>query len=163
MDAASRLIQDNSQDEPGLAGPDYWAKQGAGCIVLSRSSSRILFAYRSSEVSDPHCWSTIGGSIDGGEGPAATVRRELAEEAGYQGPTSLYPLLTFRSADIQIQYQNYLAVVDHEFTPIRNWETDAFRWVPYGQWPTPMHPGLEALLSDATSLSTIRYHLKRGK
>jgi len=154
--AATRLLADTVGP---LANTDYWKKRGAGCIVMARSTNRFLFPLRSSEVSDPNTWGTWGGSVDGSDEPSATVRRELHEEADYHGLLDLYPLLTFRDPDRGSVYQNYLAIVPEEFEPRLNWETAATIWTEFGNWPTPAHPGLEMLLCDAPSLSTIRYHM----
>jgi 8-oxo-dGTP pyrophosphatase MutT (NUDIX family) len=159
IEATQRLLADTGGP---LADTNYWAKRGAGCIILARSTGRFLFPLRSQEVSEGGTWGTWGGSIDAGEEPSTTVRRELAEEAGYAGPLELRPLFTFRSADLGISYQNYLAIVDDEFQPVLNWETSASLWTSFGRWPTPQHPGLETLLNDERSMSTIRYYLNAG-
>ncbi len=157
LEAAFRLLADV---EGPLAATDYWKKRGAGCIVGARSTGRILLQLRGPEVSDPNTWGTWGGSVDAAEDPSTTCRRELAEEAGYYDAVDLYPLLHYRNLDTGNSYQNFLAVVADEFVPVLNWESRAAQWFEFGNWPNPLHPGLETLLQDVHSVQTIRHYLK---
>jgi hypothetical protein len=46
--------------------------------------------------------------------------------------------------------------VPQEFTPNINWETQAFDWFDFGDWPEPSHFGLTALLEDPVSHELLR-------
>jgi hypothetical protein len=95
-------------------------------------------------------WSTWGGGREPGESLEQTVRRELAEEAGYRGPLTLYPLSE------NPQYVTFVGVVPQEFEPRPCSEWKDYCWVDQGQWPQPLHhklmPALnrirESLLSE---------------
>lgn len=137
----------------------YWGAQGAGCIFLARDSKRLLIAHRSRAVEQPGTWGTWGGAIDSGENPEEAVRREAIEEAGHEGHLTLVPLYVFR--DKKFRYSNFLAIVDEEFQPQLNWETQGYEWCDFGHWPQPLHFGLKAMLADPASISTIRSELAK--
>lgn len=122
----------------------FWGNQGAGCIFLAKDTKRILLPYRSSMVLQPHTWGVWGGAIDNNEDPVTAVKREATEETGYKGPVTLIPLAKFQKD--KFQYHNFLAIVDTEFIPILQWETEKYKWVTYGDWPTPLHFGLQYLI-----------------
>ena len=125
----------------------FWGKQGAGAIILAKSTGKFLIPFRSSYVEQPNTW---GGAIDSGEDPKEAAKREVQEEAGYRGGDILMiPLYIFHDQKSGFKYYNFLAVVDDEFTPNLNWETENFKWVEFGQWPTPLHFGLKALLQHS--------------
>ena len=136
----------------------FWGKQGAGCIFLARNTGRLLIAHRSRKVEQPNTWGTWGGAIDSGEDPETAVRREAREEAGAAAAiVALKPLFVFQSGSFR--YSNFLAVVDHEFEPVLTWETQGYRWCPFGEWPNHLHFGLQAVLNDPASTATIRQEL----
>ena len=67
----------------------------------------------------------------------------------------MVPLFVFRHQS-GFTYYNFLAIVDDEFEPSMDWETQGYRWVEYGKWPTPLHPGLVSLLKDSASMQLIK-------
>lgn len=136
----------------------YWGRQAAGCIFLAQDTGRFCIAHRSQAVLEPGTWGTWGGAIDSGEDPAEAVRREVAEEAGYTGPMKLIPLMVFQAPGGTFQYHNFLAVVPAEFDPRLDWETQDYRWVEWGEWPEPLHPGMRALLADGASTKTMQQY-----
>lgn len=130
-----------------LAKTGFWGKQGAGCIFLAKDTKRILLPFRSRAVLEPNTWGVWGGAIDKNESPESAVRREVKEEAGYKGNVEFVKLAVFQKDSFQ--YHNFLAIVDTEFTPDLNWETETYKWVPYGEWPSPMHFGLKYLIDNS--------------
>jgi hypothetical protein len=48
---------DNDSDEK------FWGNLGAGILPISRTG-RILIAYRSLDVNEPHTWGIFGGKLD---------------------------------------------------------------------------------------------------
>ena len=144
----------------------YWDSGlgAAGCIFISKDTGRILLAHRSGRVLEPHTWGTWGGKVDEGESPTQAVVREIEEETGYDGQYKLSHLWTFKDPEAGFQYHNYLVLVNFEFTPKLNWETDNSEWVEWGEWPRPMHFGLKALLENAgTTIHRIIKLIKRKK
>lgn len=155
IDDLFALMENDWDHARALQNTGYWGAQGAGSIPLARSTKRLLIAHRSHAVEQPGTWGTWGGAIDSGEDPKAAAARELAEEAGHLGHLQMLPLYVFR--DKSFRYSNFLAVVDDEFTPDLNWETQGYRWCTFGKWPRPLHFGLKAVLNDAASIATIRH------
>lgn len=137
----------------------FWGRAGAGAIIMARDTGRLLMPERSDEVLEPGTYGTWGGAIDPGEDPARAVRREVMEEAGYDGHVELVPLLVFEAPGFR--YHNYLAIVDHEFTPELNWETASANWRAASDWPAPLHPGVQALLADPASMATLAKELAK--
>lgn len=148
------LVENDADHAETLRQTGFWGKQGAGAIILAKDTGRILLPHRSGSVLEPHTWGTWGGAIDSSEDPETAAKREVEEEAGYSGNAEMIPLAIF-SKDT-FRYYNFLAIVDHEFTPNLNWETQNFEWVEFGDWPSPLHPGLKWLLSqDSAKIKSI--------
>lgn len=138
----------------------FWGRAGAGCVFLARDTGRILLAHRSAGCQEPHTWGTWGGAIDPGEDPAEATRREAEEEAGFRGRCDLHPLYVFQSGSFR--YYNFLAIVDREFQPRLNWENQGYEWCEWGEWPEPLHSGLEKMLADPKSARTIKTEIARS-
>ena len=133
----------------------YGAVGAAGSIFLARDTKRILLSHRSMAVLEPGMWGTWGGAKRYGETAEEAAHREAREEAGFAGPVQMIPLYVAHAGQ-GWTYSNFLAIIDREFTPVLNWETQGFRWCRYGRWPRPMHPGLAALFADPASVQTIK-------
>lgn len=131
----------------------HWGKKGAGCIILARDTGRICLNHRSKKVLEPNTFGTWGGAIDEKEDPREAVKREVGEEAGTTRKMDLIPLYVFKKPDFQ--YHNFLAIVDKEFTPKLDWESQGFKWCDIDTLPSPLHPGLKALFDDKESWSKI--------
>lgn len=147
-------ISNDTEHAAELERTGFWGKRGAGSLVLSLKTRRILIAHRSQYVEQPGTWGTWGGAIDPKEQPEQAARRELVEEAGIHNIRRMIPLFVFKHHS-GFQYHNFLALTDEEETPKLDWESQGFRWVEFGDWPHPMHPGLIALLDDRKSVQII--------
>lgn len=132
----------------------FWGKQAAGCVFLARDTGRFLIAHRSSYVLEPNTWGSWGGAIDNGEDPVEAVKREAHEETGYAGPITIEPLYVFKKDTFR--YYNFLAIVDKEFKPRLDWETQGYAWCDFGDWPHPLHFGLISLLKDEKSAELMK-------
>lgn len=133
----------------------FWGRRGAGCIFVALKSKRILLAHRSQSVESPNTWGTFGGALDGNESFVEGMKREIAEETGYRGRFELEPLFLFKHTS-GFQYQNFMAIVNNEFTPHLDWENRGFKWVEFGDWPKPLHHGMKDLLDDKRSIEKIK-------
>lgn len=137
----------------------FWGNRGAGVLFLARDTGRILFPFRSKKVEQPNTWGTFGGAIDPGEDPLEAAVREAEEESQKKiskKHDDIIPLFVFKSPTTTFRYYNYLVVVDSEFKPKLNWETEDYKWVRFNEWPSPLHFGVEELLKDQESIRKIK-------
>jgi 8-oxo-dGTP pyrophosphatase MutT (NUDIX family) len=148
------LKESDVEHRQALQQTGFWGRQGAGCIIMANDTKRFCIAHRSQYVEQPNTWGTWGGAIDSGEDPKIAAAREVKEEAGYHGKMKMVPLYVFKHSS-GFTYYNFLAIVESEFEPTLDWETQGFKWVEFGEWPSPMHPGLEKLLADQQSIQTL--------
>lgn len=144
----SELLENNIEHQAELEKTGFWGKQGAGCLFYCSATGRYLISHRSRYVLEPGTWGTWGGAIDSSEQPLNACKREVQEETGYHGPAEYRHLWTFKSGNFQ--YHNFLVTVPEEFDPTLDWENQGFAWVEYGDWPSPLHPGLKALIDSGT-------------
>jgi 8-oxo-dGTP pyrophosphatase MutT (NUDIX family) len=122
----------------------FWGSKGAGCVMYAESTGRLLLALRSPYVNEPNTWGVWGGKLDNNETPEQAAIREVKEEAGFSGKVTLKQAHTFTKGDFT--YTTFVAFIPDEFTPHLDWETQSFRWVEPGEWPSPLHFGLQAAI-----------------
>lgn len=139
-----KILENDSEHAEALLKTGFWGKQGAGSLVLATSTGRILLPHRSSRVEQPNTWGVWGGAIDSKEDPKEAAKRELQEEAGYHGSITMIPLSVFQKNTFK--YYNFLAIVEEEFQPKLNWETQDYVWTTLEELPSPLHFGVEWLL-----------------
>jgi 8-oxo-dGTP pyrophosphatase MutT (NUDIX family) len=142
-----RWLEDDRLHSQALNDTGFWGRAGAGAVIIARDTGRILLPHRSRSVEQPGTWGVWGGAIDPGEDPELAARREVEEEAGATQVQEMIPLHVFRKGDFR--YHNFLAIVPGEFAPRLNWETQGYKWVDYGDWPRPLHFGLESLIRNS--------------
>jgi 8-oxo-dGTP pyrophosphatase MutT (NUDIX family) len=139
-------LENDETHAQALRSTGFWGKQGAGSIVLAKNTCKILLPHRSSRVQEPNTWGVWGGAIDADEDPKIAAKRELQEEAGYHGPITMIPLSVFQKD--KFKYHNFLAIVDDEFEPELNWETQGYKWTTLDDLPSPLHFGLQWVLNQ---------------
>jgi 8-oxo-dGTP pyrophosphatase MutT (NUDIX family) len=148
-------MDDELAHHEALRTTGFWGAQGAGLLFFARRTRRFLLAHRSEYVQEPGTWGTWGGAIDKGDSPEAAARREASEECGLHSPIlQMVPLLVFQSGTFR--YSNFLGIIEDEFVPELNWESQGFQWCRFGRWPRPLHPGLKALFADAASVEKMK-------
>ena len=124
--------------------------QAAGALIHALDTGRWLVVKRSKQVDDGNCWCSVGGKIVRGESAKQAARREIGEEIGYWGEMRLYPALVYEES--WLRFYNHIGVVDKEFVPQLNWESQSHQWIQdLEKVPKPVHFGLKALLADSKS------------
>lgn len=149
---------EHSKHLMALQNTGFWGEQGAGCLILARSTGRYLIALRSVHCQQPQTYATIGGAIDSGESPVDAMRREVVEECGYFGEIiDIKPVYLFSRqtrAGTEFNYHNFVVLIEHEFEAHEHWETEKFLWVTFEELSVldPKHFGLEELLNNSGHL-----------
>jgi len=132
----------------------FWGRAGAGLIFMAQDTGRFLIAHRSAHVDAANTWGSWGGAVDPNEDLKKACIREAYEETKYSGKLDLHQLYVFKQDTFR--YTTFLGIIDTEFTPILNWENQGYVWCEYGEWPTPLHMGLEAIIEDQSSLAMMK-------
>lgn len=145
---------DENEEEENHSNGQFWGKQGAGVLIIAEDTKKILVAFRSAYVLEPHTYNVIGGAIDSGLSPEIAVRKELKQESGYGGAIKLIPAYVFRAPNNTFTYFNYIGLIKNEFEPIINWETSHFEWLTFDELLQLKykHFGLEGLIKNSKSL-----------
>jgi 8-oxo-dGTP pyrophosphatase MutT (NUDIX family) len=133
------------------AGDDhrFWGNRGAGILLTCGATNRSLWMLRSPFVNEPGTWGLIGGKIDDGEEPETALVREVEEETDWSGEIRDMRLVdTFRSGTFT--FFNYRGDVADEFEPTLNWESSKSLWLPAGEFPSPLHFGVERIRNKFT-------------
>lgn len=121
--------------------------EAAGILFMSRDTGNFLLLYRSKDVVDGSCWCGAGGKIEEGETPEEAARREIWEEIGFKSDGyECTPLYTHQSESLT--FYNFFCVVDEQFFPDLNWESDGYVWAPLMNLPKPFHYGFQEILDD---------------
>lgn len=131
--------------------PRFWGNRGAGILLIAKDTGRLLLTLRSKYVNEPGTWGIPGGKIDSeSESPKSAASREASEELGYSGPIYMVPAHVFKAGNFK--YHNFIGVVPSEFKPSLNWESEAANWFKLDDLPSPLHFGLQSLLSNSDDL-----------
>lgn len=134
---------EHAEDDLATA-PSAGVPYGAG--VIYASPTRVLFTKRSSVVDNPGSWCFPGGKLEEGESPAECAAREAREEVGQDcAADQLHPI--DRRTVNGVDFETFATRVPREFAPKLNDESTTYRWVPWGRWPEPLHPGVAATLA----------------
>ena len=107
-------------------------KKSAWVVPYFYPKNKVLIAKRSKKVNNGGLWNFFGGTIDKGESPIKSAKREFFEEAGIRvqkkalvriGVTSL----TTKSSRYEMHY--FALLTEDKFKPIMNKENSDYKWV----------------------------------
>jgi 8-oxo-dGTP pyrophosphatase MutT (NUDIX family) len=143
---------------------DYWGNIGAGVLPICTTTGRILLAHRSPYVYEPNTYNVWGGKIDEEDGETESdvkdvAKREFIEETQYDGNIKLIGSYVFYDKNV-FTYYNFIGLIDEEFKPKLNWETQDYEWLTYEEFLKiePKHFGLKELIHH--DLKTIKRYAK---
>lgn len=149
-DDESHLVPDVQGDHHTSHGDDerFWGNRGAGILIIAQDTGRLLLVHRSPYVNEPGTWGIPGGKIDDeDESPNHAAKREAQEELGYTGSIQIQPAHVFKAGDFR--FHNFIGVVPTEFKAKLDWENDDADWYSIDDLPSPLHFGIESLLSNS--------------
>lgn len=153
MDDDKKLVNNLKQGDNHLSdGEDerFFGNQGAGILLISKNTSRILLVLRSEYVNEPGTWGIPGGKIDGSENPKNAAIREAKEEVGFSGPIDLIPGHVFNAGTFK--FYNFIGLIEDEFQPKLDWENTDAQWFEINNLPNNLHFGIKSLLSNSKEL-----------
>lgn len=141
------------------SGDKFWGDLAAGILPIAKDSGKILLSYRSKYVNEPNTWGIWGGAVDKIEDSVLnTARKEFKEETKFSGTIILIPSFIFKSPNNTFEYHNFIGILDSEFIPKLDWETEKFKWVTFDEMlllPNK-HFGLKSLINN--DLNTIKHY-----
>lgn len=139
-------------------GAKFFGDKGSGVLPFNKETKKFLVSFRSKYVNEPNTWNLWGGAIDGDMTPEDSAKKELHEETGYNENIELFSAYVFVAPNDTFRYYNFIGVIENEFTPVLDWETEDYKWVTLEELVklTPMHYGLKGLLNDIDSMDLIK-------
>ena len=134
----------------------FWGNIGAGIFPICTETKRILMPYRSKQVNEPNTWGIWGGKLDDMEtnDPRVAAKQEFLEESGFNGDIKLIPAYVFQTPNKSFTYHNFIGLLNKEFEPELDWETESFKWMTFEELMNlePKHFGLEGLLKNSMGI-----------
>ena len=124
---------------------------GAGIFILCIPTKRVLLGKRSAPDYHAGHWCSFGGTRESGESPLSTAMREIEEEASITKDMINQPNHLYVDTDVtrnDFKFMTYLSTTDNEFEIHLNDEHDEYNWFSLFNLPTPLHPGVQRMLSD---------------
>ena len=126
----------------------FWGNRGAGILLIAQETGRMLLVLRSANVNEPGTWGLPGGKIDNDEeSPSVAAKREAHEELGFSGEMQLTAAHVFKAGNFK--FHNFIGVVPKEFETTLDWENDDSGWFAPNELPSPLHFGIQSLLSNS--------------
>lgn len=144
----NKLITEASFDNS--SGDNYWGDTASGVLPICRETKRLLINHRSRHVNEPNTWGIWGGAIHSDISPEENALLEMEEECGYNGHIDLIPSYIFQTPSKSFTYYNFIGLLDNEFKPILDWESQGYKWVELSELLTMdnLHFGLIGLLKN---------------
>lgn len=128
----------------------------AGAIFMSKKTKRVLLNFRSQNVSRGSTFGFWGGKVDEDEDILAGLSREIKEEIGFMPRyEKFYPIDVYCSPDGQFRYYSFVIIVDREFIPKINSESDGYMWCNLNKFPKQLHSGAKSILEDSSYVSNL--------
>jgi ADP-ribose pyrophosphatase YjhB (NUDIX family) len=128
----------------------------AGAIFLSKKTKRVLLNFRSQHVSKGSTFGFWGGKLFDKEDILEGLSREIKEEIGFiPHYDKFYPLDVYCSPDGHFQYYSFVIIVDKEFIPKINSESDGYIWCNLNKFPKQLHSGAKIILENPSYISNI--------
>ena len=86
-----------------------------------------------------------------------TLKRELEEEIGMiPDMEKIIPVHQYTSGDKKFVYNTFIVLVQEEFLPVLNNESDGYAWIKVNNWPRPLHPGVKNQLFNKEFIKKVQ-------
>lgn len=123
--------------------------RGAGAIIVSEQTGRVMTVLRSPKETHPNTWSFAGGRVENGETEIQGLCRELKEELQLTKIKKIIPLHRYQSRSNDFVYDTFVVLVNKEFIPELNWENAGYAWTDIDNLPSPLHPKARQMISSS--------------
>lgn len=131
--------------------------KAAGTIFIAKSTKRLLLNFRSVDSSKPNCFGFWGGKLNKDETIIQGLDREIKEEIGFiPSYERVIVIDEFTSNDKNFKYFSFAVVVQNEFIPQINHESQGYCWCSLDNYPKPLHPGARAILENESVTKSLR-------
>jgi len=138
----------------GLLAPSGITR-AAGGLVYALDTNRYCWQLRSTEEKFSGTWGLWGGRSNHKETPHETLTRECQEETGHSEWRKIIPLNRYVSKDKRFIYDTFCLVVDNEFLPVLDSESDGYCWLTLGSHPKPLHHRSKHLVQSTSFMSKL--------
>ena len=123
--------------------------EAAGAIFISKSTKRVLLNFRSQHVNKGSTFGFWGGKIKTGETIIEGLSREIREEMGFiPEHDNTITMNIFTSDDNKFKYYSFVVIVEDEFIPNINEESDGYLWCNITNLPRQLHMGAKVILEE---------------
>lgn len=129
--------------------------RASGCVIYALDTQRYCWQLRSLKEKYSGTWGLWGGRSHNSESPKDTLLRECQEEVGLKEWNRIIPLHRYISKDKNFIYDTFCIVVENEFLPILNYESDGYCWLPIKIYPKPLHHKSKQLIQSINFINKL--------
>jgi len=140
---------------------DTEVRKAAGAFIHAKEENTWLFILRGEYVDNPLTWALPGGRSNTDEKYIETAVRETREETGFDLTDCPAKLIYIHKTDWPLTvHKTFAFQVKKQFKPALDWESEDYKWCALDELPTPMHWGVDAMLSNDQSAEILHKWLK---
>jgi 8-oxo-dGTP pyrophosphatase MutT (NUDIX family) len=132
-----------------------------GIYIISRDTNKILLLHR---VKSPVVWSSLSGSMEVGENPMETIKREMYEETGLDPSLVSNILILGQTKKGDFTHYVMIGYVDREIKlpNLKMDENDRYGWFSIDNLPSPIHPNWAGSFQLLKKFMDLRESFKKG-
>jgi 8-oxo-dGTP pyrophosphatase MutT (NUDIX family) len=136
-------------------------KKAVGIVIIAKDTNNFLLLHRSNK---PIVWSVLSGTMEEGEDPKETVKREIGEEIGINADfiDDIKQLDTHQNDNTE--FHVFVGFVDREFDipNLKKDENDKYGWFNENNLPSPMHKRWSKTFHTIKPMLSLRESFKNG-
>lgn len=119
----------------------------SGVLVVCKRTANVLLLLEAPSRTFGDHWSMVAGSIEEGENPIDTAKRETEEEIGIDSDQLDYYFID-REERNDVIFNFFVGVTEEEFIPRLSEEHTDYKWVNKEELPSPLFPGMKEKIED---------------